>query len=647
VVMPRLRQVEGVGQFLVSGGREREVEVLVDPRALVDRNLSITDVVDALRDNNRDIRGGPLVLGRREYRVRTISRSEDVEQLESFILRRDASGTVYLGDVAQAQIGRRIQDRALTVDGEPTVAVGIIRQVGGNVPEISHGIRTALTELEARFDREGEGITFGVNYDENDYIDESIAFVQSNLMVGAVLASLVLLLFLGSLRTVAVIAITIPTTLIAVFIVFAALGRSLNVISLAGLAFAVGMVVDNAIVVLESVFTHMQRHKSPIQAAIDGTQEVGGAMLASTLTTIAVFAPIVLVQGEAGQLFFDIGIALSTSVLFSLFAALTLVPMLSGLFLNQAEAQQMLRDRVSQHGNWLERTIARISGGFRQLQGLLEASLLATVGWSLGARRRGRRLVILAIPLFLLTITTRLLPAADYLPEGNRNMVLWLAAPFPGTSIPEGVAISEGPRQFASEQPGVVRTLYINRPGLQAVAAILDLDAATGRNLDGIVNQMRAVGANYPGFRFLVPRRPPIFRDPGKEYEVQIIGEDLEQLNQFQRTVSDQLRSLSGAENVRSNFVMGAPELQVIPDRERLAEVGLSELDLGTLVEAALGGVRASEFVDGRRELDVTVELQDTFVQSPEQLRQLALFSDNGFPLQLDDVAEVVETTGP
>ncbi|MEO0967108.1 MAG: efflux RND transporter permease subunit, partial [Cyanobacteria bacterium J06639_18] len=286
VVIPRFRQVQGVGQFLISGGKEREVEVIVDPKALADRNLRIGDVVNALRSNNRDIRGGPLVLGRREYRVRTVSRSTDVKQLEDFILRRDESGTVYLRDVAQARIGRGIQDRALIRNNEPAVATGIIRQPNANVPEISKGIRQALKDLEARFDREGEGITFDIPYDENDYINESISFVQGNLMMGAVLAALVLVLFLGSLRTVAVIAITIPTTLITVFIVFSLLGRSLNVISLAGLAFAVGMVVDNAIVVLENVFTHMQRGKSPVKAAIEGTQEVGGAMLASTLTKI-------------------------------------------------------------------------------------------------------------------------------------------------------------------------------------------------------------------------------------------------------------------------------------------------------------------------------------------------------------------------
>ena len=698
VVVPRFRQVQGVGQFLVSGGREREVEVIVDPKALADRNLTIGDVVSALRSNNRDVRGGPLILGRREYRVRTVSRSTDVKQLEDFVLRRDESGTVYLRDVAKAQMGRKIRDRALIRDNKPAVAVGIIRQPNANVPEISQGIRQALVDLEARFDREGEGITFDIPYDENDYINQSISFVQGNLMMGAVLAAFILLLFLGSLRTVAVIAITIPTTLITVFIVFAALGRSLNVISLASLAFAVGMVVDNAIVVLENVFTHMQMGKSPVKAAIEGTEEVGGAMLASTLTTIAVFAPIVLVKGEAGQLFFDIGIGLSASVLFSLFAALTLVPMLSGLFLNQAEAQRILQgmgnnNQTNQSNQKIDplllasdqiitnptdtsppspllgkergvrkdgvrffidiafcvvqNLITKISQIFLFFQGQLEKFLLATVSWSIGVGRKFRRLLVLAIPITLLFISFQLLPPADYLPEGNRNLILWLSQPFPGTSIPEAIKLSQGPRDFVREQPEIMRSLYVHRNGLRAIAAFVKPEEATGNKLDELVNRFRSVSGNFPGYRFLVPRRVSIFRDPGKEFEVNLVGQDLEELNKLQQQLMQQLRGLEGIQNVRSNFVTGAPELQVIPNRERLAEVGLSEAELGSIVEAALGGLRASEFTDGKRELDVTVELQNTSVETPEQLRQLPLNIGNGRQVQLTDVAEVVETTGP
>ncbi|MEO0948574.1 MAG: efflux RND transporter permease subunit, partial [Cyanobacteria bacterium J06641_5] len=246
IVVPRLRRVEGTSRFLVVGGREREVEVLVDPQALADRDLSVLDVTDALRDNNQDVRGGPLVLGRREYRVSTESRADTVEDLENFVLRRDDSGTVYLRDVARANMGRKFRDSFFLYNDEPSVAIGTIRRVGANVPEVSRGLREAIVELNDRFARDSEAVRIEVFYDESDYIDGAVALVQGNLVLGGILATIVLILFLGSLRTVAVCGISIPATIVMAFIVMAATGQTLNIISLAGLAFAVGMVVDYA-----------------------------------------------------------------------------------------------------------------------------------------------------------------------------------------------------------------------------------------------------------------------------------------------------------------------------------------------------------------------------------------------------------------
>jgi hydrophobic/amphiphilic exporter-1 (mainly G- bacteria), HAE1 family len=661
-VLPRLRRVEGVGQFLVVGGQEREVEVRVDPKALADRNLTIGDVVRTLRENNRDIRGGPLTLGRREYRVRTLSRSQDFAQIEGFVLRRDPAGTVYLRDVATVQMGRKPQDSGLMFNGKLAVAVGVIRQVGANVPEVAKGVREAISQLQTEFDARNEGIRFVYNYDESQYIEQSVSFVQGNLVTGALLATLVLLLFLGSLRTVAVVALTIPTTLIMVFIVMAALGRSLNIISLAGLAFAVGMVVDNAIVVIENVFTHMQRGKSALRAAIEGTQEVWGAMLGSTLTNVVVFIPLILVTGEAGQLFFDMAIALSAASLFSLFAAITLVPMLSGLFLSAEEAQQMLDEsgtrshsrRVDPHQPWpkrlvghLEAAVFQASAVFRRFQTRMEDGLASTVSWAIGRRRVGRRLFLLAIPVSLLVVSVLLLPPADYLPEGNRNIVVWRAEPMPGTSIPEAMKQSLPLQQWLRSQPEVERIMYVDRPGaLRGVATILKPQFATTQGLSEMVERMRGQSSNFAGYRFMVPSRISIFRDPGKEFEIDIVGADLRQLGDAERELMGKLRPMAGVRNVRSNYVFGAGEIQVVPIRERLAEVGLAEADIGSLVESALGGRVASDFIDGKEDLDVSVELQNTFVQTPEQLRQLPLFA-RGKQLQLGDVAEVRETTGP
>lgn len=647
VIIPRLRRVEGTGQFLVVGGQEREVEVRVDPKALSDRNLMIGDVVRVLRENNRDIRGGPLTLGRREYRVRTVSRSQDLGQIAGFILRRDNSGTVYLRDVAQVEMGRKPQDSALMFNDNPTVAIGIIRRIGANVPEVAKGVRAAIQELEAQFDRAGEGIRFVYNYDESEYINQSVTLVQENLIGGSLLAVLVLLLFLGSMRTVAVVAITIPTTMISVFIAMSMLGRTLNIISLAALGFASGMVVDNAIVVVENAFTHMQQGKNPMQAAIDGTKEVAGGLLGATLTNIAVFAPLVLVKGEIAQLFTDMAIAITAAALFSMLAAVTLVPMLSGLFLNQTEAMQVLDGGRYQGGQWFVRSVANTSAVFRSFQSKLESVLISTVGWSLGTGRLGRRLFILAIPIGLMVASIFLLPPADYLPEGNRNLVLWRAEPMPGTSIPEAIRQSEPVRKFLKQQPEVDRVMYVDRPGaIRGIAAILKPEFATSNGLGMMIERMRAVSNNFAGYRFMVPNRISIFRDPGKEFEVDIVGSDLNRLEELEKQIMGKIRALPGVRNARSNYVAGAGEIQVIPNRERLAEVGLSEAEVGSMVEAALGGRLASDYIEGKEELDVSVELQNTFVQTPEQLQQLPLYSDRG-QVQLGDVAEIKETTGP
>lgn len=665
VIVPRLRRIDGVGQFLIPGGREREVEVKVDPKALFDRNLTIGDVVRVLRENNRDIRGGPLVLGRREYRVRTVSRSQDMEQIAGFVLRRDRSGTVYMRDVATVEMGRKPQESALIFNNIPTVAIGIVRRVGANVPEVSRGVRATLAQLEAQFDRQAEGIDFVYNYDESEYINQSVALVQENLVSGAVLAVLVLLLFLGSLRTVAVVALTIPTTMITVFIAMSLFGRTLNIISLAALGFAAGMVVDNAIVVVENIFTHMQQGKNPIRAAIDGTQEVWGGIFAATLTNIAVFTPLIMVRGEVAQLFIDMAIAISAAAIFSMLAAITLVPMLSGLFLNQHEAMQVLadgshltnnsgvgsRDNTNQLPTTIrqkiERAIKATSAIFRLFQGKLESFLASTVLWSLGAGRFGRRLLLLSIPVILIFTSIFLLPPADYLPEGNRNLVFWVAEPLPGTSIPEAIRLSQPARDFLRQQPEVARVMFIERPGRRGIAAILKPEFATTNGLANMVERMRQQSNRFPGYRFLIPTRMSIFQDPGKEFEIQIVGADLQQLSQLETQITDRLRAFSGVRNVRSDYVFGAGELQVIPSRERLAEVGLSEAEVGAMVEAALGGRIASDFIDGKEELDVSVELQNLFVQTPEQLRQLPLYTSRGQQVQLADVADVRETTGP
>ena len=459
-------------------------------------------------------------------------------------------------------------------------------------------------------------------------------------MLGAVLATIVLLLFLGSFRTVLVCAISIPSTLIAVFILLWGFGQTLNILTLAGLAFAVGMVIDNAIVVVENVFTHLEKGKSPIEAAINGAQEVTGALVASTLTTVAVFLPLVMVEGEAGRVFRALGITLASSVALSLIGAVTLVPMLSGVFLTREDA------KPNQAAGGLSGFVARASALFQKLQDAFIRKVEGAADWSLQPEKSSRRIVILGGCLSLLLVTYALLPPADYLPQGNRNLIFWLMEPFPGTSLPEAEDLTQQPANFLQSMDMVGNTFLVYGR-FRGVGIKLKPEYASGANLEKTMGQLFPVGMSFPGFRFVFPIRIPIFNNPGKEIQVRIVGPNLEKLSEFKDQLEGQLRGTPGIVGVRSDFVFGAPELRVRPEREKLAQAGLDPAELAAMVEAALGGIFASEFVEGKETLDVVVELQSGHVDTPEALAQLPLALPSGNRVQLQDVAQVVETTGP
>lgn len=639
-LIPELRRIRGTSSFIRVGGREKEIEVLIDPQKLAARGVSINDVTQALRSNNRDVRGGPLVSGRREYRVSTKARAKTVKELSQTVLRRDEAGSVLLSDVGNTTVGRRLQESFFLYNGEPAAAIGIVRQNGANVPILSGKLQEAIKKFETRIQQRGENVSIWVAYDEADYVGQSVSLVRSNLLMGAVLATLVLLLFLGSLRTVLVCAISIPSTLTTVFVLLWFFDQTLNILTLAGLAFAVGMVIDNAIVVVENVFSQMEKGLTAVEAAISGTSEVSGALVASTLTTIAVFLPLVLVDGEAGRVFRALGVTLAASVGLSLLAAVSLVPMLSGVFLTQKDVEPAL------DAPGLQGALARGSASFQKLQNIFTSLVEKGADWSLHPGKSFRRLLVLGLSLALLLVAYALLPPADYLPSGNRNLILWLTEPFPGTSLPEARELTKPPVEFLKTQEQVENT-FLAFGRFRAIGVKLKKEEANGTNLKAMVGKLWGTGSGFPGFRYLLPIRLPIFNDPGKQILIRIVGPDLEKLSEVKDSMAKRLQGTEGVSRSRPDFVFGAPELRVLPKREKLAQLGLEPSELAALVEASLGGIFASEFVEGKETLNVVVKLQSNSLMSPEALGQLPLALPNGLSAQLQDLATIVETTGP
>ena len=361
----------GVSRVNVLGGREREVHVRIDPRALAERGITFNELREALQVENVNISAGELTDGMREYRVRTVGQYDTLTKIENTVVRYDGAGPVRIKDLGDAVETLEKPTRFVRANGQSALAINAIRETGSNVMEVMAGLQAAIDrvndDLLPNYENDRHGLHLRQVYDETVYISDAIGLVQSNLVIGGVLAALVLLVFLGKVRPTLIIALAIPVSVIGAFLVMSAAGRNLNVISLAGMAFAVGMVIDNAIVVLENIDRHLHMGKGPAEAAYDGAREVWGAILASTLTTLAVFVPVLTVEEEAGQLFFDISLALCAAVTLSLIVSITVIPAASARWLRPVKAHAE-GDGAS---GWYGRLIEPLSRGVRGYSGLV------------------------------------------------------------------------------------------------------------------------------------------------------------------------------------------------------------------------------------------------------------------------------------
>ncbi|MHC4108798.1 MAG: efflux RND transporter permease subunit [Planctomycetota bacterium] len=334
-IEPALERVTGIAEINVLGGREREVQIRVDPVRLAQYGITPTQFARAIRDTNQNISAGRLADGKLDVRVRTIGQYQSLAEIEDTVVADTEAGQVHVRDVAEAVQTYKEPVSFVRSRGQPVIAINAEREIGSNVMEVMAGLQAEIARLNAPGGLlDGESRRLGLNdpltleqvYDQTVYIHDALGLVRNNIFIGGALATLVLILFLRSLRSVGVIAAAIPISVVGAVVAMLAMGRSINVVSLAGMAFAVGLVVDNAIVVLENIFRHLEMGKPPRQAALDGTREVWGAVLASTLTTIVVFIPILLIAEEAGQLFRDIALAICAAVGLSLIVAVTVIP---------------------------------------------------------------------------------------------------------------------------------------------------------------------------------------------------------------------------------------------------------------------------------------------------------------------------------
>lgn len=616
-VAPRLRRVEGVAGLIVSGGAEREMRVTANFDALSRYGLSIPQLLTALSRDNANSRGGPLTAGKREYAVRTTARATSTDDLLGVVLRRDESGTVRVGDVATIESAQGLQPSVMRLSGVNGVAVGVLRRTGANVPSTTAGVMSAVDELHAQFALAGTPLRMKALYSETDYIDEALSSALGNIASGALLSLVTLWLVLRSWRAVGIVALAQPIAILGVFPILWYFDRTLNIITLAGLAFAVGITIDNAIVVVENVHRLMQTGMEPKRAAIEGTTEVASAMLAATITNVSVFAPVVLLPGEAGQIFRDLAVAISVACGFSLVAVLTVVPALAASGLGK------LAPEPAQPPLW-----ARVYG---------------RVVDAVTARKPWARMGVLGGAMALSCAGMWFVPDASYLPEGNRNLILTIARPLPGTSPAAAAELLRPVEEALIADPRIGRTFVVFNTRFSAMGLTLVPEWSDPDHFSTFLGELRGRVSKVPGFRFLFPRRASIFNDPGRQFEVRIVGPDLPTIVKTAGEVQGALSKSEGIVSVRSNYEVGTPEIHVEPDRRRLAELGLRSADLALAVEAAVGGRRVGTYMDEGQEIDLVVMGPDRYREDPSALLSVPVSSG----VRLDAVARVVDASGP
>jgi len=650
-VKPAFERVPGVATANIFGGRVREMHVIVDPAKLAARRVTLGEMAAALDRENRNYSGGDFDEGKRRYVVRTVGDFTSPEEIERVVVTTRNNVPVYVRDVARVELGFRKAGARVYQKGGLVMAMNAVRETDANSLETMARLKETVAVLNRDL-LAPRGLRLEQAFDETDYIRSAITLVTNNIYIGGALAILCLMLFLRSVSSTLVVATAIPISIMGGFLILNFMGRSLNVISLAGMAFASGMVVDNSIVVLENIYRHQQMGKSRFAAAFDGAREVWGAVLSSTLTTIAVFVPVIFIQEEAGQLFADIAIAICGAVGLSLLVCITVVPSMSAKILQVSQGEEHQRGL---HNLW---------GGL-ELAGRVKNAVGAMIYWMNGGVLR-RLAVVLALTGLSVGLALLLFPKAEYLPTGNSNFAFGVILPPPGYNLEETSSLR-------IPVDNAVRPLWEANPADPATAA---LPGGGVRNFFYVaIPSMSFMGVRAQDplrVRELIPAvQEGIFKIPGaigfisqsslfqrglgvgRNIDVEITGPELPELITRGQRVFGEIMSWNQEKmpGVQARPIpsldLGNPEVQVLTHRRRAADLNISNRELGFAVNALVDGAKVSEYRHQGKEIDLILRGEDSYADRTHRIEMIPIATPDGQLVTLGSLAEVSVVNGP
>jgi HAE1 family hydrophobic/amphiphilic exporter-1 len=634
-----LERVPGVADLFVGGGTEKELHVVVSPEKLAAYDLTLSDVVRTLQAANVNVSAGSVSVGRRDYRIRTIAEFVLPREVENVVLRSTGQRRLLLSDVADVRIGYEKRTVAMIHNGEPGIAIGVKPEPGSNILELTDRVEEVYKELNATTLAERK-IHLDWAYDQRPYIRGAINLVKQNIAIGGTLAVLVLLVFLRSVSSTVIVATAIPISVIGTFIFLWVFGRNLNVVSLAGISFSVGMLLDSAIVVLENIDRHRKMGKDAFAASYDGAREVWGAILASSATTVAVFLPVIFVEEEVGQLFRDIAIAVTMAITLSLFVSVFAIPMMSN---------QLFRRLTFKAPGTLNMQENLVRAGNRMVDALMAVLRLVTKNTAT------RLATVLGLTVFSLGTAWLLFPKMEYLPQGNRNLVINILVPPPGLSYEEKREIGE--YIFAEADPymgkgkdgipGIKHMFYVGADTRNIFGALSNEEQRARELLPLFTRIMRGI----PGM-FGVSIQAGIFQTRlgrARTIDVDISGYQLGQVVRAGGILFGAIQKEIPGAQVRPipSLDISYPEVRLHPDRDRLRAAGMSETDFGIATDVLLDGRKVGDFRPvGEKAIDLVVLSSGEEIDTPEKLYVSLVATPVGKVVPISSLAAIERTSG-
>jgi hydrophobe/amphiphile efflux-1 (HAE1) family protein len=624
-VKEKLQTVPGVGEITMGGYLERNVRIWVDASRLDEKGLTVSEVNEALRREHVELPAGRLEGEGREINVRVLGEAIDLATLRRIVVREVAGTPVYLEDVALVEDGFEDVRRLSRVNGQPAQGIGVRKQRGANAVSVARGIRSTLDDIRKTLP---EGMMLAINFDSTKFIEDSVHEIQIELVLSVLLTAFVCWLFLGSLSSTMNVVLAIPMSLLGTVAAIYFLGFTFNTFTLLALALAVGIVVDDAIMVLENIYRHGEMGKGRVQAAREGTKEITFAALAATLAVVAIFSPVVFMKGVIGRFFLQFGITLCIAVLLSYVEAMTLAPARCAQFL------QTSREGRSRLGLAVDRLFGRLERLYgRALSGGLKRPILVL---SAGAA------------LFVVSFLVLKGLPKEFVPSQDQSRFIIRLQTAVGSDLLETDKIFRQAETVLAERPEIIRNYTViggggggSASGVSGGFMFITLVPPRDRDLSQseFAAVLRKQLNGIPGLKAVIQdlSQSGFTAQRGFPVEFSVRGSDWDKLVQASESIRTRLEGTGLVVDLDTDYRLGMPELRILPDRARAADLGVPIEDVATTLNSLVGGIRVGKYSAGGRRLDVRLRLLASQRMSPEDLSRLRVRARSGelVPLSL------------